>query len=68
MIGVEFVDAMLDGDLCRGGRQRVIIQARAAETQQRCLGFERQSGLGALEQPQPLIARQRRGQIFFSAS
>ena len=68
LIGVNPVNGMLDGDLFRGWRHRLIVQTASAQAQQ--VGLVRQGKFGrtAFDQGEPLTSGQGRGQIFFVAT
>jgi hypothetical protein len=38
--GIDLIDPMLDGDLLRRGRHRVVVQAGAVQTEQVSLRFQ----------------------------
>ena len=65
MRGVDFVNAVLEGNLLGRGRHWLIVQARAIQAEQLGLPGKRQSTVLTFDHRLPLIGRQRRGQIFF---
>jgi hypothetical protein len=55
---------MFDGSFLCGGWHRLVIQAGAVQPEQVGLQDERQVTVLMFDHCQPLISRQRRGQIF----
>ncbi len=65
---IDCIDAVFACYLFRGGRDWDIVQTRAIETEQRCLGRQRQLPSRSFQQRDPFSSRQRVGQLFFSAT
>ena len=57
MRGVDFVNAVFDGDFLRGGRHRLVIQAGAIQTEQLGLQAKRQVAGVTFDQRESLISR-----------
>ena len=65
MGGVDFIDAMLDGNFSLGRTHRLVIQARATDTQQFGLDPQGDLRMPSLQPLQPFNSRSVRCQIFF---
>jgi hypothetical protein len=65
MLRVELVDLVLEANFLRGGRDRLVIQTGAIETEQVSLDLNRQVRLVPFEKTQALVTRKISGQIFF---